>query len=165
MSAVSDVTLIFLTTPILAVAIVYDWRTRRIPSPLILFGVTAGLVVRGFYCGADGLILGLSGLAVGLLLLLPGFLLRFTGAGDVKLLAMLGTFVGPSVILQIFALTAILGAALVLLMVLFRRHGINPVGHVRRYASMVHQFVVTRQFLYFPPSPRAALSERLPMRG
>ena len=56
----------------------------------------------------------LMGWGVGLLLLLPLYLLRMMGAGDVKLMAMIGAFVGPNDILGVFLSTLIVGGVLAL---------------------------------------------------
>ncbi len=73
-----------------------DWRTMRIPNWLTLPGMAWGLyfsAIHGTSVGS-GLLAGALGLLTGLLLLLPLFALRVLGAGDVKLLAMVGAFLG-----------------------------------------------------------------------
>ena len=45
----------------------------------------------------------------GLLLMLPGHLLGATGAGDVKLMAAIGTVVGPGLVTRTFLYTAVAG--------------------------------------------------------
>jgi prepilin peptidase CpaA len=54
-----------------------------------------------------------GGLVVGLLLMLPGHLIGATGAGDVKLLAALGTLLGPTGTAVAFVYTLIAGGVLV----------------------------------------------------
>ena len=65
-------------------------------------------------CGIGGLSLGasLAGLALGLALMLPGHLIGATGAGDVKLFAAAGAFVGPTHIFTAFIYTALAGGAI-----------------------------------------------------
>ncbi len=46
--------------------------------------------------GALGLWKALAGLGLGLLIMLPLYMLRALGAGDVKLMAMVGAFLGPN---------------------------------------------------------------------
>ncbi|HEY1044106.1 MAG TPA: A24 family peptidase [Telluria sp.] len=53
----------------------------------------------------------LAGLATGLLLFLPLYLAHGMGAGDVKLMAAVGTFAGPVLALQIALATCIAGGA------------------------------------------------------
>ena len=52
---------------------------------------------------------------IGLLLLLPLYLLRMMGAGDVKLMAMIGAFLGPNDIFGVFLSTLIVGGVLALI--------------------------------------------------
>jgi prepilin peptidase CpaA len=90
---------------ILAVAMSWDLATRRIPNILVLAGLVAGLLLNtlaahggGFWSaspGGLGLGMAASGAAVGLAILLPAYALGTLGAGDVKLMAAVGTFLGP----------------------------------------------------------------------
>ncbi len=60
-------------------------------------------------------------MAVGLALLLPLYAIGGMGAGDVKLLAGVGAWMGASHTLYAFCVTAIVGAVLAVAMVVFRR--------------------------------------------
>jgi prepilin peptidase CpaA len=105
-----------------------DLRTRRVPNPL-----TMGLAAMGVLyaaVGVGGLSIGasLAGLALGLALMLPGHLLGATGAGDVKLFAAAGAFVGPAHILTAFLYTALAGGAIAILVSLWRRRLRQTVG-------------------------------------
>ncbi|SFF92783.1 prepilin peptidase CpaA [Duganella sp. CF458] len=96
---------IVLLAALLAGAVLCDVRSRRIPNPLVLAGIVAGLALQatvtpgaGLFSepfGALGLLKGAAGMGLGLLLLLPMYGLGAMGAGDVKLMAMIGTFLGP----------------------------------------------------------------------
>lgn len=79
-----------------AVACLTDLRTRRIPNALTFGAAGVGLVFAGATTGWVGLGSALAGWAVGCALFLPWFLLGGMGAGDVKLLAALGVWLGPS---------------------------------------------------------------------
>jgi len=119
--------LILLCT-LLALAVWNDLRTRRIPNLLVFPGALAGLALNaalpagaGLFIaphGAIGLLWALAGMALGLLLLLPMYMLRALGAGNVKLMAMLGAFVGPLTIVGIVVLTLLAGGVLALLVAL-----------------------------------------------
>ena len=98
-----------------------DLRTRRVPNAL-----TIPLAVAGLACAAGG-ISGLTiraalfGLALGLLLMLPGYVFGATGAGDVKLLAAAGAWLGPAHVGVAFLYTAIVGGVLALVVARRRR--------------------------------------------
>src|ERR1700751_1600311 len=81
---------------LLAVAVGSDLHSRRIPNWLVLTGLTLALAVRlGGARAAQGYSAWGLGLLTGGGLFLPLYLLRGMGAGDVKLMAMVGAFVGP----------------------------------------------------------------------
>ncbi|MES2114221.1 MAG: prepilin peptidase [Pseudomonadota bacterium] len=109
---------------LLAAAVWHDVRTRRIPNRLVLGGAAAGLAFQtllpagaGLFAspfGGIGLLQGLAGLGLGLALLLPMYMLGAMGAGDVKLMAMSGAFLGPRDVLGAALLTMVAGGVLAL---------------------------------------------------
>src|SRR5438876_165329 len=85
-------------------------------------GVTAieyGLIAR--WWGAIGLLQGLYGLLTGLALFMPFYMLRAFGAGDVKLLGMVGVWFGPRPMIGVFLLTLLAGGVVALAMALWNR--------------------------------------------
>jgi prepilin peptidase CpaA len=88
--------LVLILVVALLTAAVIDWRTYRIPNWLTVSGMLIGLVYNTVARWPDpsGFLLALAGLAVGLVVLLPVYALRVMGAGDVKLMAMVGAMVG-----------------------------------------------------------------------
>jgi prepilin peptidase CpaA len=95
-----------------ALACVWDIRTRRIPQALTLGGAIAGVV---FHLTIGGWAAGLGSLAgwsLGLLIFLAPFALGGLGAGDVKLMAALGAWLGPGAVVWLAVYTAIAGAVL-----------------------------------------------------
>ena len=98
-------------------AAVYDVRYRRIPNWLTLLGVLVGVGLNTFlYRGWQGMRFALLGLALGFGVYFVLYAMRAMGAGDVKLMAAIGSMVGWSDWFGIFVITAIIGglAALVL---------------------------------------------------
>lgn len=99
---------------------VHDLHNRRIPNYLTFgsallafaFGVAAG--------GWPGLGIALGGWLLGVALFLPFFALRGMGAGDVKLLAALGAWVGPAALLSLTFYTAVAGGVMALFVVLWQ---------------------------------------------
>jgi prepilin peptidase CpaA len=102
---------------LLLVAAVYDARTRRIPNWLTVSGAIYGIAyVTAFPPVMHGTILfPLGGLIVGFLIFLPLYLVRAMGAGDVKLLAMAGAFLGPLDTLYCALASVVAGGALSIL--------------------------------------------------
>jgi prepilin peptidase CpaA len=76
-----------------------DFGTGRIPNALVFGGIFLGLAYNGmappFHVPAlESFLMAAAGMACGLALMLPFYLLRAMGAGDVKLMAMSGAFLG-----------------------------------------------------------------------
>jgi prepilin peptidase CpaA len=103
---------------LVTVAAVYDIRYRRIPNWLVLAGIVAGFGWNAYSLSGSGLLRSAEGLGLGFALYFPFYLLRARGAGDVKLLAAVGAITGPGNCFWIFILTAILGGAIALVMVM-----------------------------------------------
>ena len=105
-----------LVTAIVAVgmgaAAVIDLRTRRIPNILTATMAAVGIGLAAAGLGRIGLGAALLGCALGLAFMLPGHIFGATGAGDVKLLAAVGTLLGPIGVAVAFMYTAILGGVL-----------------------------------------------------
>lgn len=86
---------LLLLAALLLAAAVSDWRTMRIPNLLTFGGTGLGLACALLLPPANqGLLWALAGTGVGLATLLPLYALRVLGAGDVKLMAMAGAFLG-----------------------------------------------------------------------
>ena len=95
----------------------FDYAQRRVPNWLNLALIIAGFVVQGCYFGSAGLVTGLWGLLAGFSLLIVPWLMHGMGAGDVKLLAAIGVWLGPLLTFYSFALGAVIGGLVALVMI------------------------------------------------
>lgn len=91
-----------------------DLHARRIPNWLNLAGAACGLAASALSGGAAAALDSVLGLGAGLLMLLPFFALRVLGAGDVKMLAAIGSFAGPLGVLACGLYAMIAGGVLAL---------------------------------------------------
>jgi prepilin peptidase CpaA len=78
------------------IAAAVDVRTRRVPNVLTGAIALIGVGIAAAGLGRVGVALSVAGCVVGLVLMLPGYLIGATGGGDVKLLASVGTLLGPA---------------------------------------------------------------------
>jgi prepilin peptidase CpaA len=104
-----------------ALATVVDLRTRRIPNVLTATMAAIGIGIAA--AGLNGVSVGAAalGVVVGLALMLPGHVLGATGAGDVKLMAAIGSLVGPVLVIKAVLFTLVAGGVLAVAVALSRR--------------------------------------------
>jgi prepilin peptidase CpaA len=109
-------------------AAVYDVRYRRIPNWLTAGGAVLGLALNAFLFqtglgsmfGLTGLLFGLKGLGLAFIVYLFLYALRAMGAGDVKLMAAVGSIVGWENWFGIFIITALIGGIMSIILVVSR---------------------------------------------
>jgi prepilin peptidase CpaA len=80
---------------LLACASANDLRRHRIPNALVLIGIALGITGQVASDGWFGLGNGLLGALIGFAIFIPLYALGGMAAGDVKLMAMVGTFMAP----------------------------------------------------------------------
>jgi prepilin peptidase CpaA len=98
-----------------------DLHARRIPNVLVLVGLALAFAVQWILHGAgEGSHRWILGLLTGGGLFFPLYLLRGMGAGDVKLMAAVGAFVGPEPALEIVLVTCVIGGVWALAAVVFK---------------------------------------------
>ncbi|WP_332777742.1 A24 family peptidase [Polaromonas sp.] len=132
---------------IVLTAVLTDVRQQRIPNTLILLALCAGVLVNvlgpeagkrsaglfTYYPGALGLKGALLGALTGLAVFLPFYVLRAMGAGDVKLMAGVGSFVGPATLLNVALCVLLMGGVLAVVRMVWKgssRKVLSNVGTV-----------------------------------
>lgn len=102
------------TLIVLAIATFTDLRARRIPNWLVVPFMAAGIVVSTWLQGWHGLGQSFGGLGLGILLYGFLFWMGGMGAGDVKLAAAIGAWIGPSQLFFALVVTAMAGGIMAL---------------------------------------------------
>lgn len=96
-----------------------DLRSRRIPNRLVLTLAIAGIVYSAISTQTvSGLGSSFGGMATGLVCWLPFYVLGWLGAGDVKMFAASGAWLGPMKALEGSLIAALLGAVLAVMWML-----------------------------------------------
>jgi len=101
--------MIIALTLLLTTAIYTDLRWSRIPNWLTFPAMAMGLLVQTWIGGLHGALISLAGLGVGMGLFVLLYACRALGAGDVKLMAAVGSMLGPSGALSVAALSVLAG--------------------------------------------------------
>lgn len=104
---------------LVVIAGLYDIKARRIPNWLVLAGLVASFFYQVFSGYGFGFIFWATGFGVGFLCFLPLYVIRTMGAGDVKLMAAVGSFIGGPAAFQTVILTLLAGGALALLVMVW----------------------------------------------
>lgn len=120
--------------PLLALAVGYDISRRRIPNWLVVFGLLIGVavgLVGSTSSGVYGPVQSLLGALTGLVIMLPLYFIRAMGAGDAKLMAAIGAFLGPMQVLGAALLTFVAGGVLSLIAALWSGSLSRVLGNLR----------------------------------
>lgn len=111
---------------LLLCACVSDFQRRRIPNSVAALLAATGLAYSAAASTTPGhaLLVSLGGLLLGLVLWLPLYLVRWMGAGDVKLFAAAGAWLGPARTFEGALIGALAGGVLAIVWMLFV-YGVN----------------------------------------
>lgn len=129
-------TLYIVVGAVLSIACITDLRTRRIPNALTFSAICAALLFHIVTGGLSGAGWSLAGCLLGGLLFLPMFALRGMGAGDVKLLAAVGAWLGPSQVAVAALATSIAGGVIAIVVALV--HGYLKAALVNLWMLLTH---------------------------
>ncbi|MDQ0571633.1 prepilin peptidase CpaA [Variovorax paradoxus] len=122
---------------LLVMAAVSDGRFYRIPNWLTFGGMTFAVIYGTFAARTplSGASHALGGLGTGLAIMLPFYALGIMGAGDVKLMAMVGAFLGPYQTLQAILFTCIAGGVAAVAFAIHRRRLCHMLANVKAAAQ------------------------------
>ena len=124
---------------VLILAAWIDGKQLRVPNWLTFPMVASGLAFCTWTAGWTGLQSSLWGMAIGLLCLLPLYSVGGMGAGDVKLMAGIGAWLGAQTTLYAFGVSAVVGGLMAVWMV-FRRK-----SFARHYTNV---WIILNEFLH-----------------
>jgi prepilin peptidase CpaA len=154
MSPISDYLLIIYFGGILLIAAVIDMRIQKIPNLLTLPALAIALIYHCFTNGISGFLFSIGGLAAGLMLLFIPYLLGGMGAGDAKLMAMVGATIGARGVFISFLFTALAGGVYSLALIVFYR-GIFR-GFFKKQFDTLLAFILTRKYIPEPTDTNEA---------
>ena len=132
----SNVVLLFDALAIALAAAVLDAQQHRIPNWLTYPTIAGGLLLRIYYYGWQGLLTALGGSLLAFALVFVFYAVHALGGGDLKLLAALGSMVGPHNVIDILVATGIAGGILALIYSAYRgriRVTLLNVGSLMRF--------------------------------
>lgn len=112
--------LIALISALLLGAVIYDLVSHRLPNYFLLLGLIVAFGWQAWAAGWSGVGAGGAGLLTGFALFVPLYALGGMAAGDVKLMAVVGSFLGVTGTLWAGAYSLMAGGILGVLYLLYR---------------------------------------------
>lgn len=137
----------------LAIAVFTDLTTQRISNAVVLVGLLCALALHSWLNGWSGVTVWIMGLSVGLLLFLPFYALAGMAAGDVKLMAMVGGFLGANDVFWAAAFSLMAGSVVGLLILCW---------HKQLLRSLQRYWVIINLRNYIEPALDDAARQRFP---
>ena len=131
----------WLLSAILVLAAIIDGWKLKVPNWITVPLVAGGWIYSTAYFGWEGLGWSVLGTVVGLALLLPAYAIGGMGAGDVKLLAGVGAWVGSMNTLYAFCVSAVVGGLIAVGMVVWRRDWHH---HIRQFWNIAGEIAEIR---------------------
>ncbi|WP_411726027.1 prepilin peptidase [Methyloglobulus sp.] len=149
----------FILAILLIMSAIIDLMTHKIPNSIVLLIAGIGLSLNLFTLDGVGLRECLIGLMMGLILMLPSYIFAGMGAGDVKLMAAIGSVVGVDSVLNIVFFSYI---AIFLMAIFFIITKGDSIKLVRRYWFFLTG-LLKGVWRYQKPDKADAASCRLPL--
>ena len=115
---------------LLLIACLTDLLYRKIPNMLLLIAGVYGLVYSAMGFGHVVIVDAVLGLVVGLMIFSFPYYKSWIGAGDVKLMGVLGIYFGPSLILSAAIYSMLAGGVLALIYMLRQSHAKESLGNL-----------------------------------
>lgn len=144
MSKTGEVLHIFVNCIVLLlclVAVCMDLSCEKVDNHFIVFGLMLGFGYRVYTCGLRGAIIFLTGIGIPVLFLYMLFFFRMIGSGDIKLLSVLGGFVGPLPIAKCIFLSFLFGAVISVFVILVCG---NLTARLKYFTSYINQLLITK---------------------
>lgn len=138
-----DTFLIIFLGIVLAVAAVTDLRFRKIPNLLTFPAIATALCYHVTTGGLEGFLFSASGLVLGIAVLIVPFLMGGMGAGDAKLMGVVGAVLGPKGAFIATLLTCLIGGIYALIILIIHRDVSKK--KLKRWWTAIKIFIYTRQ--------------------
>ncbi|WP_156290351.1 A24 family peptidase [Oceanobacillus salinisoli] len=129
---------------VLAISVVTDLRSRKIYNKVIFPSLLLAFLLHGIFDGWSGLLSSFLGFLTGLGILLIPYLMGGMGAGDVKLLALVGAIKGASFVFMASIYMALIGGLIGVIILLFRK------GFFHRIKSIIFSISSIRYGIKVP---------------
>ena len=135
--------LVYLTI-ILLIASFTDFRTQKIPNLLTFTGTFIAISYHLYSGGFQGFLFSFFGVVIGIAVLIIPYIMGGMGAGDVKLMGTVGSFLGANGAFVSFLFTALFGGIYALIIILLFRKIFQ--GYFKQLFNTILNFFLTRKY-------------------
>ncbi len=139
----------------IAIATITDLKSQRIYNWLTFPLMASGLIAHTIFGGWDGLLLSAGGFGLGLGLMVVPFFFGMMGAGDVKLMAGIGAWLGTDTTFSAFLFTCIAGGFYAIIVLIRRFDAVKAI--FANFWGTILRTLSTNKFDYTPISSDLAL--------
>lgn len=129
-----------LLVTVLVICVITDIKHRKIYNKVIYPALLAGFLLHLIQAGPLGLGYSFLGFLLGIALLFIPYALGGMGAGDVKLLGLIGALKGSAFVLQAFIYTAIFGGLIACVYLLLRTYTVQSWISRMRYKDTLQRW-------------------------
>lgn len=134
------------------VAVCMDLSHEKVKNQFLAFFWILALGYQIGMYGLRGVVFFLTGAGLPILLLYILFFFRMLGAGDIKLLSVLGGFIGPMFVIKCISVSFLAGAVISVFIILI--YG-NLVSRLKYFTSYISQLIITKEVVpYCIPGKR-----------
>jgi len=95
---------------VFSISLYFDLKYQRIPNLLCAITLITGFMIQSFFSGWSGLLSAFTGAGLAFLILFPAFCFKLFGAGDVKLMVAIGSFLDVKLLLWSIIYSLVAGA-------------------------------------------------------
>jgi prepilin peptidase CpaA len=143
-----DLFLIIFLSVVLVCAGLFDFRIQKIPNLLTLPAAIFSFGYHAFTNGFSGFLFSVQGLALGIGLLIIPYLLGGMGAGDAKLMGVVGGVLGAKGVFCAFLFSALIGGIYALILTLIYRRHFR--GFYKKQLTVLKNFLLIRKYIPDP---------------
>ena len=133
--------LIAVISALLLGAVIYDIVSHRLPNYYLLLGLLVAFGWQTWMAGWGGVVSGGAGFLTGFALFFPFYAMGGMAAGDVKLMAVVGSFLGVTGVLWAGAYSLMVGSVLGIMYLLCK-------GHLGRFVVRCWAMAATRSRIF-----------------
>jgi prepilin peptidase CpaA len=139
----------YLLIILLTLCAAYDARSNKIPNILTVPFAISAVALHTINNGLDGFLFSTAGMVIGIALLVIPYIMGGMGAGDVKLMGVVGGFLGAKATLGAFILIALAGGIYSLALIFIRRESFK--GFFSEKLIILSNIAMLRQYMPLKP--------------